>query len=163
MSGGGLWLERATACDAPALAALEAECFSHPWTGAQFREEVSYGLPGAVLVLRGVASREGADRGIRAYCVYRLTVPEMEILDVAVRPGWRRRGLASWLVRFAMAKAARAGARRAFLEVRRSNTGALALYDAQGFTRVSVRRRYYREPCEDALVLGRDLLPPGQP
>jgi ribosomal-protein-alanine N-acetyltransferase len=154
----GLWIERASPDDAPGLAALEAECFSHPWTEVQFQDEVSYGPPGAVLLLRGAASAAEPGRGIRAYCVYRLTVEEMEILNVAVRPGWRRRGLGRWLVRFAMAKAARAGARRAFLEVRQSNTGALALYDALGFTRLSVRRRYYREPCEDALVLGHDLL-----
>jgi len=159
----GLWLERASLDDAPALTALEAECFAHPWTRAQFQEEVSYGPPGAVLLLRGAAPRANADRGIRAYCVYRLAVPEMEILDVAVRPGWRRRRLASWLVRFALAKSARAGARRAFLEVRPSNRGALALYDGLGFTRLSVRRRYYRQPCEDALVLARDLPSPGQP
>jgi len=159
----GHWLERASPDDAPALAALEAECFSHPWSRAQFEEEVSYGPPGAVLLLRGAATGEDSGRGIRAYCVYRLAVPEMEILDVAVPPGWRRRRLAWWLVRFALAKAARAGARRAFLEVRQSNTAALALYDALGFTRLSLRRGYYREPCEDALVLGRDLLPPDEP
>ena len=48
-----LWLERATPEDVPALAALEAACHSHPWTGRQFLEETSYGPPHAILVLRG--------------------------------------------------------------------------------------------------------------
>lgn len=152
----GLWLERASRDDVPALAALEADCFPHPWTLVQFEEEVSYGPPGAVLVLRTPAPG-GPSRGIRAYCVYRLTLDEMEILDVAVRQGWRREGLGRWLLRFALAKAARTGARRAFLEVRASNSPALALYEALGFARLSVRRGYYNEPCEDALVLGREL------
>lgn len=159
----GVFVERATADDVPALAALEADCFSHPWTEAQLREEVSYGPPGAVLVLRGVAREGEPGRGIRAYCVYRLIVDEMEILDMAVRPRWRRCGLARWLLRFAMARAARAGARRAILEVRPSNVAALALYETLGFARLSVRRDYYREPREDAIVLGREGLGPGQP
>lgn len=157
----GVWLERAGADDVRDLAALAAQSFSHPWTEAQYREEVSYGPPGGVLVLR-VAAGAG-DGGIRAYCVYRVMADEMEILDVAVHPAWRRRGLARWLLRYAMAKAARAGARRAYLEVRRSNGGAMALYAELGFARVAVRRAYYQGPTEDALVLARNGLAPGQP
>ena len=52
----GLWLERATAEDLPALAALEAECHTHPWNQSQFQEEASLGPPNALLVLRAAAS-----------------------------------------------------------------------------------------------------------
>jgi ribosomal-protein-alanine N-acetyltransferase len=158
-----LWLERAVTEDPPALAALEAACHSHPWTESQLSEEVSYGPPGAVLVLR--SSTRSGDRwdGIRAYCVYRMIVDEMHILNVAVAPEWRRRGLARWLMRFALEKAARDGARRAFLEVRESNREALSLYQGMGFVRAGSRRGYYAEPIEDAVVLAREGLGPGQP
>src|SRR3990172_12724152 len=153
-----LWLERAGPEDVSALAAVEAACFSHPWPRQHFAQEVAYGAPGAVLVLRSPAAREGAAKGVHAYCVYRVVVDEMLILDVAVTPDWRRRGLAAWLLRFALAKAARAGARRALLEVRRGNAPALALYQKLGFRPGGVRRDYYRQPREDALVLCREGL-----
>jgi ribosomal-protein-alanine N-acetyltransferase len=158
-----VWLERATLEDASALAALEAACHRHPWTEAHFREELAYGPPNAVLVLRGARASSEPGRGIRAYCVYRMILDEMHILNVAVAPAWRRRGLARWVLGFAMGQAARGGARRAFLEVRRSNREALSLYEGLGFTRLGVRRGYYREPREDAVVLGRGELPSGKP
>jgi ribosomal-protein-alanine N-acetyltransferase len=158
-----VWLEGATIEDAPALAALEAACHSHPWTEAQFREEVSYGPPNGVLVLRGAAVAPEPGPAIRAYCVYRVIVDEMHILNVVVAPAWRRRGLARWLLGYAMGQAARGGSRRAFLEVRGSNREALGLYGSLGFSRLGVRRDYYREPREDAIVLGREELPSGQP
>ena len=55
-----------------------------------------------------------------------------------------------------MARAARAGARRALLELRAGNREALALYESLGFGRLGVRRGYYSEPTEDALVLARE-------
>ena len=158
-----LWLERATVDDPPALAALEAACHTHPWTESQLREEVAYGSPGAVLVLRGPPRAGQPWGGIRAYCVYRLIIDEMHILNVAVAPGWRRQGLARWLLGLAMRKAAREGACRAFLEVREGNREALSLYGGLGFARVGVRPGYYTEPEEDAALLAREELPSGQP
>jgi ribosomal-protein-alanine N-acetyltransferase len=158
-----LSLERARAEDPPLLAALEAACHSHPWAESQLREEVSYGSPGAVLVLRGRGQPRETWGGIRAYCVYRLIVDEMHILNVAVAPAWRRQGLARWLLGFAMRKAAREGASRAFLEVRESNREALSLYEGLGFVRVGARRGYYSEPLEDAVLLAREGLSPGLP
>jgi ribosomal-protein-alanine N-acetyltransferase len=154
-----LWLGRATAEDPPALAALESECYSHPWTQRQFREEVSYGPPGAVLLLRSPAASVVAWRGIEAYCVYRVVVDEMHILNVAVAPACRRRGIARWLLSFAIGQAARCGAVQALLEVRESNVEARALYAALGFVGLGTRRDYYSEPVENAVVLSLDPLP----
>jgi ribosomal-protein-alanine N-acetyltransferase len=149
----GLWLDRATVEDPPALARLESECQRHPWTEQQFREEVACGPPGAVLVLRAATPSLAAQRGIAAYCVYRVAADEMHILNVAVAPGWRRRGLARWLLGFAIGQAARAGAGRALLEVRQGNSEARALYAGMGFAHLGTRRDYYSEPVEDAEVL----------
>jgi ribosomal-protein-alanine N-acetyltransferase len=78
---------------------------------------------------------------------------EMEILDVAVLPSSRRRGVARFLVSLALRRAARAGAGTAFLEVRAGNSGARALYAGLGFREAGVRRSYYREPVEDAVLM----------
>jgi [ribosomal protein S18]-alanine N-acetyltransferase len=148
----GTFLRRAVLADVPALAALEAACFTHPWTPAQVREEVARLPPDMVLLLEGPGSP-----GIRAYCSFRLVVDEMQVMNVAVDPGCRRQGLARRLLVFAMARAARAGARCALLELRAGNREALALYESLGFRSLGVRREYYLEPTEDALVLAREL------
>ena len=153
----GCFLRRALLADVPAIAALEAACFTHPWTPAQVRQEVARVAPDMVLVLEGPGSPGGAPAGIRAYCSFRLVVDEMHVMNLAVVPGFRRQGLARRLLAFAMARAARAGARQALLELRAGNQEALALYESLGFERVSVRRGYYGQPTEDALILAREL------
>jgi [ribosomal protein S18]-alanine N-acetyltransferase len=158
-----VWLERGSADDASALAALETACFSHPWTVGQFRQELALGAPSAVLVLRSPDPRVVHEHGIVAYCVYRLVVDEMHLMDLAVTPGWRRRGLAGWLLRFSLVRASRDGARRAFLEVRESNHPAQALYAHLGFSLTGRRAGYYREPPETAVVLTLDRLPAADP
>lgn len=157
-----LWVGRASSDDPPRLAALEADCYSHPWTERQFQDEVGQGSSGTILVLR---SPRRADRwgDVRGYCVYRLVVDEMHILNVAVAPPLRRRGLARWILILAMRQAARAGARRGLLEVREGNMEARALYAGQGFEAIGRRRSYYSQPLEDAVVLAREPLPGGLP
>jgi [ribosomal protein S18]-alanine N-acetyltransferase len=150
---GGLLLRRALGADVRALARLEAECFTHPWTEGQLRDEVEGGPPGAVLVLEGPRRRGGLVDGLGAYCCYRLVADEMHVMNVAVLPALRRRGIGRWLVGFAMRRARAAGASRALLEVRSGNRKARRLYERLGFAPIGVRRDYYREPVEDAVVL----------
>jgi ribosomal-protein-alanine N-acetyltransferase len=152
-----VFLRQARPSDVPALAALEASCFTHPWTEAQVAEEVAAAPPGGVLVLEGPRRPDGAG-GVCAYCAFRVVLDEVHVMNVAVAPGERRRGLAHRLLGVVLRRAARAGARRAFLELRAGNRGALALYESLGFRRLSLRRAYYREPVEDALVLVREGL-----
>lgn len=155
-----VFLRRALVADVPALAALEAACFTHPWTAAQIAGELARTAPGGVVVLEAPHVPGGPPGGPCAYCCFRLVLDEMHVMNVAVAPGHRRRGLARWLLGFAMGRAARAGSRRALLELRAGNREALALYESLGFRRLGVRRAYYREPVEDALVLVREGLGP---
>jgi ribosomal-protein-alanine N-acetyltransferase len=132
-------------------------CFTHPWTPAQILDEVARVPPDTVLVLEGPVSPGGDPAGIRAYGSFRLVLDELHVMNVAVGPSWRRQGLARFLLTLAMESGARAGARRALLELRAGNREALALYESLGFERLCVRRGYYSEPTEDALVLAREL------
>jgi len=127
-------------------------------------EEMSLVPPGGVFVLEG-PPRPEETAGICAYCAFRLVVDEMHVMNVAVAPKARRRGLARRLLRFALRRAAIAGARTAFLELRAGNREALALYESLGFRPLSRRRAYYRQPVEDALVLVLEGLaaPPAAP
>jgi ribosomal-protein-alanine N-acetyltransferase len=80
----------------------------------------------------------------------RVGLDEMEILNIAVAPEFRRRGVARAL----LAQVLRDRAGRVFLEVRESNTAARTLYAGAGFRVVGVRQNYYREPPEAAIVMG---------
>jgi [ribosomal protein S18]-alanine N-acetyltransferase len=97
-----------------------------------------------------VAEQDGEVAGI---IVTRIAADEAEILNLAVLPTVRRRGLARALLLTALAAARALNARRAFLEVRESNLGARAFYSRMGFIECGRRHAYYREPAEDALIL----------
>jgi ribosomal-protein-alanine N-acetyltransferase len=131
------------------LADLHAGAFSVAWTAETI----------APLLADGFAFvGEGRD-GPVGFIFCRAAAEEAEILTLAVALGWRRRGLGRALLTEALAAAASHGARRMFLEVARSNRGAIALYKAAGFRRVGERPGYYGAAGEgaDALVLQRDL------
>lgn len=95
--------------------------------------------------------------GIIGFLVARAVADELEILNMAVRPEFRRQGVASRLLADALEFGRTAGATRAFLEVRESNCGARGFYERHGFAVCGRRTRYYSEPVEDALVLARHL------
>jgi len=84
---------------------------------------------------------------------------EEEILNLAVRKGFRRAGVGTELVRMLLAENGIAGRGKTFLEVRESNAGAIAFYEGLGFRLVGRRPGYYRDPMEAALVLLRDTCP----
>lgn len=88
-----------------------------------------------------------------AFLIARAVADEFEILNLAVTPAHRRRGIALRLMNEAFQYARTAGARRAYLEVRASNAVAIALYSRLGFTECGRRPRYYQYPVEDAVVL----------
>lgn len=82
---------------------------------------------------------------------------EAEILNLAVAPAWRRRGIGRGLMETALEGAISARVRRVFLEVRVSNSGARAFYSRLGFAEGGRRRNYYRDPEEDALLLSKTM------
>ena len=147
----GVFLRRAEPEDAAAVAALESASSLHPWSQAQLRAELERPAPDAVLVLEGRG-------GIVAYLAFRLVVDEMHVMNLAVRPEARRRGLGRFLLSRALARGARAGARRALLEVRAGNAAARTLYTQCGFVPLGLRKQYYALPPDDALVLVREGL-----
>jgi ribosomal-protein-alanine N-acetyltransferase len=138
--------------DIDAIVGLEAESFTNPWS----RESIVWEL-GNSDVTRVYLLRDDTAR-IRAFCVCWVIFDELHINTLAVAPDYRRFGLATFLMREVMGEAASAGARRATLEVRASNSAALALYTGLGFHVAARRPRYYTQPEEDALILWRENL-----
>lgn len=98
-----------------------------------------------------------SEAGIIGLLVARIAADEMEILNLAVDPRWRRRGAGGALVATALGHGRRAGATRVFLEVRESNRAAREFYERQGFTVAGRRVRYYHQPAEDAILMARHV------
>jgi ribosomal-protein-alanine N-acetyltransferase len=132
--------------------AIENESFTNPWTREMhLAEHEHHGVAFCYLA-------RGADGAIAGFCSFWRVVDELHINNLAVRPALRRRGVASALLRHILGEAARLGAVRATLEVRRSNQAARLLYEEFGFSVSAVRQAYYTNPVEDALVLWRQGL-----
>lgn len=131
---------------------IEQESFSQPWSRNLFLAECRN--PVSTLL---VARQDGPPpRRVAGYIVYWIIEDEIHVLNLAVAPACRRNRIARNLV-FAMLRRAQArGAKRAFLEVRASNSSARRLYSGLGFTGSSMRRNYYDGPVEDALIMTLD-------
>lgn len=137
--------------DLDAVAALEADTFTNPWTRDMLERELRQSDVARVYVVRLPGYR------VAAFCACWLVYDELHINTIAVDAHLRRQGLATALMTHLLAEAAAQGARRTFLEVRRSNLPAQRLYERLGFTVSAVRRHYYSQPEEDALVLALDM------
>ncbi|HVF40638.1 MAG TPA: ribosomal protein S18-alanine N-acetyltransferase [Gemmatimonadaceae bacterium] len=135
--------------DLPGIASIEQLSFSDPWSEHELSAILS--LPHTIFLVS--ADHEGSVSG---YAVVRSVSDEAEILNLAVSQSWRRAGLGGMLLDAAIGQAQSRGARAFFLEVRKSNTAARSLYESRGFRQLSIRKRYYRNPVEDALVLYRE-------
>jgi ribosomal-protein-alanine acetyltransferase len=138
-------IRRATIVDVAAIAAIERACFSDPWTVSGIAETIQYGTARAFVAV-------DSDR-VAGYVMARISGEEAEILNLAVLPEDRRRGLARQLLTAELAALGESRVAEVYLEVRQSNDGAIALYRGFGFQSVGLRSDYYRNPREDALVL----------
>lgn len=152
--------------DLAAVAALEATCFRHPWTMQGFAE--AFGNERVVFLVAAMDGGKTADSSgriaaddpgrIAGYALLYTAADEGEIPTIAVAQDCRRQGVGKKLLQ-ALFDAGRAmGIRRIYLEVRQGNGAAIALYAANGFRKMGVRRNFYREPTEDADVMARTLL-----
>lgn len=129
---------------------IEAISFRNPWTRDMYLSELEHREVSSFYIARDAV---GEPVG---FCAVWRVLDELHINNLAVLPEHRRAGVASALLERALADAASRGANRATLEVRQSNTPALKLYERFGFHVTAVRRGYYTQPEEDALVLWRE-------
>lgn len=141
--------------DAGAIAALHATLFPTAWEADAVRALIEH--PAAVSL---VAAQPG--RRILGFVLAQVAADEAEILTLGVASTAQRAGIGRKLVEGAMRAAARAEARRMFLDVAAGNTAARALYAACGFKEAGLRKGYYTLPGgarDDGLLLARDLAP----
>lgn len=141
--------------DLPEVMAIESLSFSEPWTEEMFLHELSSDGVAQVLVAR---ADEGSGPRIVGFLCAWFVGGEFHINNLAVHPGYRRRGIASHILEEMLCRAKASGARIGYLEVRASNEAAIAIYQRYGFKTVGRRRNYYDHPREDAIVMAKKPL-----
>jgi len=128
---------------------IERRSFSAPWEESTFRGLMR--RPSAALLVAET------DDELTGYSVMWFGADEGELGDIAVVPERRGEGIGRRLLRESISVAVSRGTRSLCLEVRESNDGARRLYERVGFSVVGVRKQYYAEPVEDAIVMKLDL------
>ena len=142
-------LRPAESDDIRQIAGIERACFADPWSEESFRRLLDVS-PAIFLV-----ALFPPDSAIAGYIIAFSVESDAEVLNVAVSPEFRGRGLAGQMLDAVLIQLGARGVRAAFLEVRESNKAARALYSSRGFREIGRRSKYYRRPVEDALVLRR--------
>ena len=132
----------------PAVAELETICFSDPWSENSVASELTNKLS-----LWLVAEEDGRVAG---YIGSQTVCNETDMMNVAVHPDFRRRGIAEALIIALVEQLKVEESHCLTLEVRASNVPAIALYEKLGFEEIGRRKNYYRNPREDALILRKE-------
>jgi ribosomal-protein-alanine N-acetyltransferase len=137
--------------DLDEVMAIEEVSFPTPWPRRLFEEEIVREFSDTLVA----APAEG--EGVLGYLVCWTVADESHLLNIAVRPDARERGVGSALLGECMLRSARAGAVRIHLEVRAGNASAIRMYEREGFSFLGIRRGYYADTGEDAVLLSREL------
>ena len=131
--------------DVAAVAALEAQIFSMPWSAAGFADT----LPREDVIFLVAYEQDELLGYVGIYCM----LDEGEITNVAVAPAARRRGIARALLTELKQQLACRNVTQIVLEVRVSNEPAIRLYEQLGFSVLGVRKNFYEKPTEDAYIM----------
>jgi len=136
----------------PAIGSMDRRNYEFAWTDGIFRDCVKAGYICPLLMI---------DKEIVGYGVLQIGADEAHLLNLCIDEPWQRQGLARTLLEHLVEESLRHGAHVLFLEVRPSNTRAVALYQQSGFNEIGLRRNYYdaKGGREDALVMARYLSP----
>jgi len=142
------------AADIAGIMDLERMCFRTHWT----REQFLLGLERRAFRILGIYNPGLRERGVLiAYAAFSVITGEMELMNIAVHPFHRRKGLARRLLAQVLDLCRAEDVAKGFLEVRQSNTGAIDLYRKFGFTQTGARKNYSPDNNEDALLFCLDF------
>ncbi|HCF49294.1 MAG TPA: ribosomal-protein-alanine N-acetyltransferase [Syntrophomonas sp.] len=141
-----------TGRDLDEIMLIELESFTLPWSRQSYENELSNRYATYM-----VADHEGV---VAAYGGMWVVADEAHITNVAVAPRYRRQGMGTKVLQALLNTAGQKRVSRIFLEVRVSNDAAFKLYSGQGFAPTGVRKQYYSDNDEDAIVMMRQLQSP---
>ena len=144
-----MMIEKMNAAHVPQIAQLEKLCFSDPWSENSIASELNSRLSDWLVVTEG--------EQVVAYVGSQTVIDSSDMMNIAVHPDFRRRGIAEMLVAALEEQLRQRGSKMLLLEVRDSNAPAIALYEKLGFHQAGLRKNYYRNPKEDARILRKEL------
>ena len=142
-------IRRMLAEDISAIAELEKVCFSDPWSESSIASELDNHLACWLVAID--------DGMLVGYVGSQTVLDSSDMMNIAVNPGYRRKGIAEALVMALVQEMKARGSICLLLEVRVSNQPAINLYEKLGFLQVGRRKNYYRNPREDALILRKEI------
>lgn len=128
---------------------IERQSFPDPWSRGGVEVYLTDPSGEILAVLEG--------QELVGFAIYHVSYDESELFTIAVRADSRGRGVGRALLDAVLSGAGARGARKMYLEVRRSNTAARTLYKSAGFAVCGERRNYYEAPREDAILMDREL------
>jgi ribosomal-protein-alanine N-acetyltransferase len=137
--------------DLDEVMAIERTSFRYPWSSRFFLEELQVPCARSVLAL--------IDGKIVGYVLFWLLADEVDVHNIAVHANFRRQGIGQALLRQVLAQARQRTSSRVTLEVRVSNMPAQKLYQSVGFVCTGLRKAYYSDDGEDALIMVLELAP----
>ncbi len=152
---GTLRIRRMQSEDLPQVFELDRNSFSLPWPERSFRFELENNEVSRCWVAE-LLPESGAPLLVAMIVVW-MIADEVHVATLAVSPEYRRQKIAQRLLAHTLIDAYHSGANSSFLEVRRSNQAAITLYQRFGYREVAVRRNYYKDNQEDAILM--DLSP----
>lgn len=132
----------------PQIALLERECFADPWSQKSIASELHNPLS------LWLVAQEG--QTLLGYVGSQTCLDETDMMNIAVSPASRRQGVARALIEALVSALRERGSKQLTLEVRASNGPARQLYESLGFLQAGLRKNYYRNPKEDALILRKE-------
>lgn len=144
-------LRKMTVEDIPAVVELDHKSFSLPWPERSFRFELTDNPASHCWVAE-------LDGRIVGMIVVWLIVDEAHVATIATHPDFRRQGIAKRLLAHALRNMIAEGAQSSFLEVRASNIAAQEMYRKFGYEETGLRRRYYKDNEEDAILMNLNSL-----
>jgi len=150
-------IEKMVEADLDEVVAIEEHSYATPWPPGIFLSELKE-VDSARLFVARPANRNRLDQ-VLGYICFWIVVDEAHIVNVAVHPFYRRQGIGEKLMKETLHYARGFGCVQATLEVRVSNHGAQRLYEKLGFIPVAIRKRYYSDNDEDAIVMWLNEIP----
>ena len=130
------------------IAELEKLCFNDPWSEKSIASELNNRLSCWLVALDGDS--------VVGYVGSQTVLGETDMMNIAVHPDYRKQGIATDLIQSLIDALSKQGSHSLMLEVRQTNEPAKRLYESLGFETVGIRKNYYRNPRENALILRKE-------
>ena len=144
-------IRKMTPSDVEQVAAIEAQCFSVPWSKQGFLDSIA--REDTVFLV----AEQSEEAVIAGYIGMYTSFDEGEITNVAVSSKYRKQGIGNHLVTAMQTIAKEKNLERIILEVRATNEPALSLYKRKGFKEIGIRKNFYEKPTEDAIIMSCEI------